>query len=178
MRSPSSFGLFSACLLVGAAVGTACSDRPDRSDTKGLEKPADVVAGRIKTFDHFESTDEKFTIEFPETWRGAYTAVPRNDTTGGARRAIEFAFKPDASWKVEPHTLIVVRIFTKAAWDRLDARRGQTVAAKVAARGDDVFALSLPAKNPYKTGTPAAVRFDQLMLSILQDSAGLRLTAR
>jgi hypothetical protein len=48
----------------------------------------------------------------------------------------------------------------------------------VAARGDDVFALSLPPSNPYKAGTPASARFDQLMLSILQDSAGLRLTPR
>lgn len=175
MRPLPRFGFFSACVLAGVALSAACSDRPE---PKSAVMPEDVVAGRVKTFEHFVSADEKFTIDFPETWRGAYTAVPRNDTTGGARRAIEFAFKPDASWKVEPRTLIVVRIFTKAAWDRLDARRGQTVAAKVAARGDDVFALSLPPKNPYKAGTPAAARFDQLMLSILQDSAGLRLTAR
>jgi hypothetical protein len=140
--------------------------------------PADVVAGRVKTFEHFESADEKFAIDFPDTWRGAYTAVPHDDTTGGARRAIEFAFKPDAAWKVQPHTLIVVRIFTKAAWDRLASHSRQTIAAKVGARGDVVFAMSLPPRNPYRPGTPAAARFDQLMLSVLQDSAGLRLTPR
>jgi hypothetical protein len=175
MRSPPGFGLLSACLLSGATVSAGCSARPE---PKSAEKQADVVAGRVKTFEHFESAGEKFTIDFPETWRGAYTVISHNDTTGGARRAFEFAFKPDASWKVEPRTLIVVRIFNKAAWDRLAARPRQTVAAKVAARGDDVFALSLPPSNPYKAGTPASARFDQLMLSILQDSAGLRLTPR
>jgi|ERR1019366_1078144 hypothetical protein len=175
MRPFPRLGLLSACLLAGAAFATACSDR---AEPKSSVMPEDVVAGSVKAFEHFVSADENFAIDFPETWHGAYTVVPRSDTTGGARRAFEFAFKPDASWKVEPRTLIVVRIFTKAAWDRLDARPHQTVAAKVTARGDDVFALALPPKNPYKPGTPAALRFDQLMLSILQDSAGLRLTAR
>jgi hypothetical protein len=175
MRPLPRFGFLSACLLAGVALSAACSDRPE---PKSAVMPEDVVAGRVKTFEHFESADEKFTIDFPETWRGAYTVVSHDDTTGGARRAFEFAFKPDASWKVESRTLIVVRIFTKAAWDRLAARPLQTVAAKVGARGDEVFALSLPPKNPYKAGSPASVRFDQLMLSILQDSAGLRLTPR
>lgn len=164
-----------ALFVAGAAASFACSDR---SAPKSDVTPADVVAGRVKTFEHFESPNGKFAIDFPETWRGAYSAAARPDTTGGARMAVEFSFKPDPAWKVEPHALIVVRIFTKAAWERVAARPGPAIAARLAARGDDVFALSLAPSNPYKPGTPAAARFEELMQSFLQDPEGLRLTPR
>jgi hypothetical protein len=157
------------------AAQLACTDKSSpRSDVT----PADVVAGRVPAFEHFVSPSGKFAIDFPETWRGFYSAVGRPDTTGGARMAVEFYFKPDPAWKVEPRTLIAVRIFTRAAWERLDARPGPKLAAKLAARGDDVFALSLPPGNPYPNGSPASARFEELMQSFLKDPAGLRLTPR
>jgi hypothetical protein len=164
-----------ALVVALAAASFACSDRPSQ---KSEVTPADVVAGSVKTYEHFESPNGKFAIDFPETWRGAYSAIARNDTTGGARMVVEFVFKPDAAWKVEPRSLIVVRIFTKAAWERAAARPGPPIAAKLATKGDDVFALSLAPSNPYKTGTPASARFEELMQSFLQDPAGLRLTPR
>jgi len=157
------------------AAQLACTDQgsPKRDVT-----PADVVSGRAQVFEHFESPNGKFAIDFPPTWRGSYTAVAHPDTIGGARMAVEIVFKPDPAWKVEPHALLAIRIFTRAAWDRLDARPGQSVAAKLAAKGDDVFALSLPPANPYPNGSPASVRFEELMQSFLKDPAGLRLTPR
>jgi hypothetical protein len=127
---------------------------------------------------HFESPGGKFSVNFPGTWRGSYSAVEHADTANGARFAVEFIFQPDPAWKVDPHTLMVVRIFPKSAWDALAARPGPPIAVKISARGDDVFTLSLPPSNPYKPGTPEAARFDQLVLAVVQDSVPLRLIAK
>ena len=175
MRSLQVRDFLCAAALAGAVLCSACSDRPvKKSDVTA----ADVVAGRVKTFEHFEYPNGKFAIDFPETWRGGYTVVAHSDTTGGSRMAVEFIFKPDPAWKAEPRPLIVVRIFTRAAWEKLDARPGQGVAAKLAAKGDDVFAFSVAPANPYVAGTPANARFEEMMQSFLQDPSGLRLTPR
>lgn len=175
MRRPLARRFAGAFLFAALAALSACTDK---GSPKSDVTPADVVAGRVQAFEHFESPNGKFAIDFPATWRGTFTAVAHPDTTAGSRMAVEFFFKPDPAWKVEPHTLIVVRVFTRAAWDRLNAKPGQSVAAKLAAKGDDVFALSLPPTNPYPNGTPASARFEELMQSFLQDPAGLRLTPR
>lgn len=164
-----------AATAVAALGALACTDK---GSPKSDVTPADVVAGAAKTFEHFESPSGKFAIDFPDTWKGAYTVAARPDTLGGGRMSVEFLFKPDPAWKAEPRTLLVIRIFTKAAWDKLDARPGPKLAAKLAARGDDVFALSLPPSNPYTNGTAASMRFEELMQSFLKDPAGLRLTPR
>ena len=145
---------------------------------QGDVTPADVVAGRVQPGEHFESAGGKFAIDFPDTWRGAYRAVERADTTAGARFAVEFVLKPDGAWKVQPQTLLVIRIFPRAAWEKLLARPGEPLAAKVAERGADIFALSLPSATPYAKGTPAAQRFDELVLSAIQAPGPLRLTPR
>jgi hypothetical protein len=70
--------------------------------------------------------------------------------------------------------MVVVRIFPKAAWEQV-AGRTPPVANKVGEQGDDVFVYSVPASNPYRPGTPAAIRFDELVLSVVP---GLKLTPR
>ncbi len=128
---------------------------------------------------HFDSPWGKFSVDFPATWQGSYSAVEHADTTNGARFAVEFIFPAQpGTRKAEPHRLMVVRVFQKSAWDALSARPGPPVAAKISAHGDDVFALSLPPSNPYKPGTPEAARFDELVLAVVRDSVPLRLTAR
>ena len=175
MRSPRKLGLLVVLLFAGAAVPSACGEgSAPRSDVT----PADVVAGRAQTFEHFESPRGKFAIDFPETWRGAYSAVAHADTTAGARFAVEFLFKPDPGSRVEPRTLLVVRIFSKKGWEAVAARPGPAIALKVAERGDDVFALQFPPSNPYKPGTPEAARFDELVLAVMQPAVPLRLTPR
>jgi len=176
---PSSRRSVGVLLFVGTALFAACGDggQAKHEPPPGAAATGSVV-GEGAAFEHFESAQEKLGIDFPASWKGAYTAASRADTTGGSLRAVEFTFKPDPSWKVVPQTLLMVRIFTKAGWDRLDAQPGQTVAVKIASRGDAVFALSLPSRNPYQGGTPAAARFDQMVLAVLQDSTRLRLTPR
>jgi hypothetical protein len=153
----------------------ACSgnDRPAQTTTA-----ADVIAGKAEAFERFESKGGSFTVDLPPVWRGSYSVLEGPDSSAGARFRVQFMFRPDPAWKVEPQTLIVVRIFSKAAWDKVMARPGQPVAARITERGDDVFALSLPEVNPYKPGTPEAKRYDDLVLSVVQDKAGLRLTPK
>jgi hypothetical protein len=161
--------------LAGVLTGCGEGGTPRK---QGDVTPADVVAGRAQAGEHFESPGGKFAIDFPDTWRGAYRTVERADTTAGARFAVEFVLKPDAAWKVQPQALLVVRIFPRAAWEKVVARPGEPLAAKLAERGDDVFALSLPSATPYAKGTPAAQRFDELVLSAIQAPGPLRLTPR
>ena len=164
-----------AAVAAFALLITACA-APAKDSTKVTA--ADAVAGAVQTFDHFESPTGKFGVDLPSVWKGSYSAVERNDTTAGARFALEFVFKPDAAWKAEPHTLLVVRIFPKATWAKIVAQPGAPIAAKAAEKGDDVFAYSLPAANPYPPGTPQALRFDDMILAVVNDAAGLRVTPR
>lgn len=158
-----------------AVSSAGCGDRPARqSDVT----PADIVAGRVQTFEQFESANGRFAMDLPPSWRGAYHAVERNDTSFGARLTVEFVFRPDPAWKVEPRTLLVVRVFPKAAWEKVAARPGDPVAAKVAERGDEVWAFSYPASNPYKPGTPAALRYDTLVFAVMQPKEQMRFTPR
>ena len=68
--------------------------------------------------------------------------------------------------------MLVIRVFTKDAWAKIAANQDQTIGVKLKERGDDVFVLSIAGSNPYKTGTPAATLFDQMMLAVIKPSAG------
>jgi len=157
---------------------TACGERP--AAKKGDVTAADVIAGAAQSFDHFDSAEGKFTIDFPSAWKEAYVAAPHADTAFGSRYTVEFKFKPDPAWKVEPRTLLVIRIFSTDAWAKATARPGPAIGNKLKEHGSDVFVLSVAGGNPYKPGTPAAALFDQMMLSVVQpsDRVALRLTPR
>ncbi len=163
---PGAFALALACV--------ACGERPVTK--KGDVTPADVIAGAAQSLDHFDSPEGKFAVDFPPVWKGNYTGVPHADTTYGSRFIVDFRFKPDPAWKVEPRTLLAVRIFTAAAWAKVAANKSQSVGMKLKERGDDVFVLSLATANPYKPGTPAATLFDQMMLAVINDPVPLRIT--
>lgn len=163
--------LLLASTLVSVITLAACGGDASSSGAAGTASGAPAA----NTPEHFESRNGKFSIEFPGVWRGGYRAVEHADTSAGSRFAVEFVFKPDPAWKVEPRPLLVVRIFPRAAWEKVVARPGDPIATKVAERGDDVFAYSVPGGNPYRPGTPAAGRFDELVLSVVSE---LRLTPR
>jgi hypothetical protein len=155
--------IFCSLALVLTTVG--CGERP--VPKKGDVTAADVVAGAVQVSDHFESPEGKFAVDFPPTWKGNYIAVAHPDTAFGSRLTVDFRFKPDPSWKLEPRTLLVVRIFTPAAWAKIAVDKHQSVGFKLAERGDDVFVLSVAGSNPYKAGTPAAMLFEKMMLSAI-----------
>jgi hypothetical protein len=164
------------CALALVLAASACGDRPGAR--KPDVTPADVVAGTAQALDHFVSPEGKFAVDFPPAWAGHYTATPHADTTYGSHFILDFRLKPDPTWKVEPHTLLAIRIFTPAAWAKASARPGAAIGAKIQERGDDVYVLSLAGSNPYKTGSAAAALFDKMMLAVLQDPVPLRVTPR
>jgi hypothetical protein len=166
----------SPLLLALSLACAACGERPVTK--KGDVTPADVIAGAAQSLDHFESAEGKFAVDFPPAWKGNYAGVPHTDTTYGSRFILDFRFKPDPAWKVDPHTLLAIRIFSPDAWAKAAARPGPPIGVKLKERGTDVFVLSLASANPYKPGTPAATLFDQMMLAVINDAVPLRLTPR
>ncbi len=166
--------LIAALLLLVTAVACGSSEKA----RTGEVTPADVIAGAAQAFDHFQSTGSQFSIDFPPEWRGNYTVAEHADSTAGARQAVEFTYRPGKGSTVMPKTLLVVRTFSVAAWRKIEARPGTPIAARVAEKGDVVFAFSVPAANPYPAGSADAKTFDQMILAVVNDPAGLRLTPR
>jgi hypothetical protein len=164
------------CALALAVVAAACGDRP--ADKKPDVTSADVIAGAAESYDEFVSAEGKFAVDFPAVWKGNYTGVPHADTTYGSHFILDFRFKPDAAAKLRPQTLLVIRIFTPAAWAKQSARPGPPIGVKVQARGNDVYVVSLAGSNPYPTGSPAATLFDKMMLAVVQAPVPLRVTPR
>ena len=158
-------------LLALAFALTACGDRPVTK--KGDITPADVIAGAAESLDHFESAEGKFGVDFPAVWKGNYTGTPHADTTFGSRFYLDLRFKPDPSMKVQPRTLLVIRIFTPDAWAKAAARPGPPIGIKLTDRGNDVYVVSLATGNPYQTGTPAADLFDKMMLAVFNNAPRL-----
>lgn len=164
------------CALALTIAATACGERPG-GKTPDVT-PADVVAGAAQTFDRFVSPEGKFAIDFPPVWAGHYTGTPHATTELGSHFVLDFRFKPDPSWKVEPKTLLVIHIFTPAAWAKAAARPGPAIGVKIQQRDNDVYVLSVANSNPYKTGSAAAGLFDKMMLAVFSDPVPLRLTPR
>jgi hypothetical protein len=174
LTRPTNRSLVSALALALAA--SACGERPGAK--KPDVTPADVVAGSAKSFDHFVSPEGKFAVDFPPEWAGNYTGTPHADTAYGSHFVLDFRFKPDPASKLTPSTLLVIRIFTPAAWTKAAARTGPGIGVKIQQRGNDVYVLSLAGSNPYPTGTPSAAQFDKMMLAVMQDPVPLRVTPR
>ncbi len=160
-----------AALLIAVS---ACAKDEKKSDVS----PADYVAGNAASVERFTSPGAQFSVDLPSLWRGYYKGVDRADTTAGARFSVEFVFLPAPAWKAEPHTLMVIRTFPKPAWDAIVARPGPPIAVQIGAKGDIVFAISFSGSNPYKTGTPEAAKYDELMLSVINHPQGLSLNAK
>jgi hypothetical protein len=163
---------------LGLAVlnGLAACSKTDVN--KGGASAADYVAGTAASIERFSSPNGKFTVDLPGLWRGYYKGVERADTTAGAHFSVEFVFAPEAAWKAEPKTLMVIRVFPKPAWAAITAKPGPPIAVQIGARGDDIFALSFSGANPYKSGTPEAAKYDELMLSVINNPQGLSLVAK
>ncbi|HXD23211.1 MAG TPA: hypothetical protein VN613_07615 [Gemmatimonadaceae bacterium] len=164
------------CALALTIAASACGERPG-GKTPDVT-PADVVAGAAQTFDRFVSPEGKFAVDFPPVWAGHYTGTPHATAELGSHFVLDFRFKPDPAWKVEPKTLLVIHIFTPAAWAKAAARPGPAIGVKIQQRDNDVYVLSLANSNPYKTGSAAAALFDKMMLAVLSDPVPLRLTPR
>ena len=139
---------------------------------------ADVIAGSAAAYEHFESASGHFALDLPVAWRSNFTVSEHADSVAGSLYTVEFIYHPAPPSKQPPKTLMAIRLFSTTAWDQLAARSGAPIAAKVATKGDVVYALSLPPGNPYPKGTPDAALFDKLVIGVAGDPAGIRLTPK
>jgi hypothetical protein len=178
MRAVRPVGSTFLCSLAFTLAFTACGERP--AAKKADVTVADVIAGVAQSFDHFESPEGKFAVDFPPVWKNNYTHLAHADTAYGSHFIVDFRCKPDPKWNVEPRTVLVIRVFSKDAWAKIAANKNQTVGKELKERGDDVFVLSIAGSNPYRAGTPPAMLFEQMMLTVIQPSDGvpLRVTPR
>lgn len=122
-----------------------------------------------------EIVSVKAEVTLPGVWHNGYTLVDHADTTLGSFRAIEFQYVGDSARKVPSRLLLVIRVFNKATWEKVDARQPR-VATKLAERGNDVYAFSIVTSNPYPANTASALRVDAMMLALIADSSPFRLT--
>ncbi|HEX7546375.1 MAG TPA: hypothetical protein VF368_06585, partial [Gemmatimonadaceae bacterium] len=70
------------CSLAFAIALTACGERP--AAKKSDVTVADVIAGVAQSFDHFESPEGKFAVDFPPVWKNNYTHLAHADTAYGS----------------------------------------------------------------------------------------------
>ena len=128
--------------------------------------------------EQYESTRGGFLLTLPAAFRGNYRVKESVDSVLGAKFAAEIVFPADAAGKVPPRTLLVIRVFTKAAWEKLSAQKGFSGAVKRAERGGDVFTLSMISSNPYNLATEASRTVERMMLAATAGGLHVDITPR
>jgi len=157
----------------------ACSGGSDTPEPPSASAAiATAVADQSLPTETYVSPMARFDLTLPGVWKGRYIAEEKNDTTAGAHTGVEFKFVPDSGSKAPSFTLMTVRIFSRAAWEKSKNLTSGPIGSVLAERGDDVFALSLPRENPYNPGTPEAIMYDRLIISIAQGGQQVHLTLR
>ncbi|MBM4193819.1 MAG: hypothetical protein FJ202_05500 [Gemmatimonadetes bacterium] len=157
---------------------TACGEKAAPPPPSAAQTLAAVRDAKSLPPETYVSPTAGFDLHLPGIWTGKYVASEKNDTTAGAHLAVEFKFKPDSGSAAPSHLLMTIRLFTKAAWDKVSARPGAPVGVKLAESGKTVFVLSLPEANPYPATSPEAPRYDQLIISIAQGGQQVHLAPR
>lgn len=164
-----------APLLVAAAV-LACGGSGDASPPRTADQAlADAASAKALPPERYVSPTAGFDLTLPGSWTGRYRAVERKDTTAGARLAVEFRYLPDSGSRAPSHTLVTIRVFSKAAWARASTPTNP-IGAPLGERGDDVFVLSLPHENPYPASSREAPMYDRLIISLSQGGRQVQLT--
>jgi hypothetical protein len=126
----------------------------------------------------YESVRGNFVLTLPAAFRGNYRVKESADTILGARFAAEIVYPADSAGKIPSRTILVVRVFTKASWEKLSGTKGFAGALKRAERGDDVFTLSMITSNPYKFESAPARMVDRMMLAATTGGLHIDITPR
>lgn len=163
-----------ALLLAAAACGQPADTRPGTPSAEAML--ADVDRAKSLPPERYTSPTAGFDLTLPGVWTGHYRAQETRDTTDGAHLGVTFRFIPDSGSKAQEQTLMVVRIFTRKAWQAASRPGLLPIGVALAEHGDDVFVLSLPRANPYPSGTPEALGYDRLIIAIAQGGKQVDLT--
>ena len=158
-------------LLLAAIAPMAGCDTADKAPSAEVAAVPAPVLPPIQQ----EIASAKAEVTLPGVWQYGYRLVDRADTTNGAYRAYEFFYAEAGNTKVPPRLLLVIRVFTKAGWDKISATQ-EGVATKLAVHGTDVLAFSIVTTNPYPLNSPAALRVDQMMLALMAEGSPFKIT--
>jgi hypothetical protein len=167
-----------AALAALSLIGCSGKDAETPRPATGTEAIAEVKAASSLPAEKYVSTTAGFDLELPGVWRARYRAEEKSDNTAGARLRVDFKFVPDSGSKAPSHTLMTVRVFSKAAWEAAKKKPGESIGSPLGESAKDVFVLSLPSSNPYPTASPEAPLFDKLIISLSAGGQQVHLTAR
>jgi hypothetical protein len=142
------------------------------------EKPADVgvaaaPAAELPPFQQ-ELPSLKAVATLPGVWKSAYRLVERADTAYGSHHAVEFHYTADSASGVPPRLLMVIRVFKKAAWDKLTPAQRE-IARILTEREGEVYVFSIVTSSPYPVNSPSTLRVDQMMLALIAETTPFRL---
>jgi hypothetical protein len=149
-------------VLAALASSAACKDAP--KDPRDSEVEVRAEAKVLPPFQQ-EIASQKAELTLPGSWKYGYKMTDKADATAGAFHAIEFYYGGDSVSKVPPRMLLVIRVYKKAAWDKI-ASGQTTVSSKLAEHDGNVYAFSIVTSNPYPLNTAAALRVDAMMMDL------------
>lgn len=167
MMTPAPRVLIAAFVVLAAACGDK-APAPAVADAPAPTGPPES----------YESVNGRFGLTLPAVFRGNYRVKESIDTVLGAKFAAEIVYPADSAGKIPSRTLLVVRVFTKASWEKLSARKGFAGALKRAERGNEVFTLSMITSNPYKFDSAPARMVDRMMLAATTGGLHVDVTPR
>lgn len=166
-----------ALMLLLATVACNTPDRGAAGTPPTAEQAlADAAAAKTLPPEHFVSATGGFDLDLPGVWTGKYRTTEGKDTTTRARLAIDFKYVPDSGSKAPSLSLMILRVFSRDAWNAATLPGSSPIGSVLGERGNDVFVLSLPRSNPYVPGSAEATAYDQLIISLAQGGKQVTLT--
>ncbi len=155
-----------AFVLIAALTSSiACQDAAQKPEIEVSSAPAP----QLPPFQQ-EIASQKAEVTLPGSWKYGYRVMDKVDTTMGAFHAIEFLYGGDSASNVPARTLLVIRVYKKAAWEKIASGQG-AVSSKLAEHAGNVYAYSIVTSNPYPMNTAAGLRVEAMMVSLTaQDS--------
>lgn len=159
-------------LLASTVLVAACGDSGKAPSREGAATAAPAQV--LPPFQQ-EIASQKAEVTLPGAWKYGYRLIDRPDTANGATRAIEFHYGGDSASKVPPRMLLVIRVYSKTAWEKISATQG-TVSTKLAEHDGNVYAYSIVTSNPYPVSTAAALRVDAMMLALIASDSPFKMS--
>jgi len=110
-----------------------------------------------------------FALDLPAIWAGRYDALDSiTAPASGLQRQLTVRFKKSDSTLVVDEPLLVIRVFTNDGWGAVPPDSAGAWWGTVIARdGARTMTVKPSPANPLAQGTPDALAYDSLMLSVL-----------
>jgi hypothetical protein len=162
---------FAPLAFFALAVIIGCNPAEQKTADVGV---AAAPAAELPPFQQ-EIPSLKGEVTLPGVWQSAYRVISHPDTVLGSHHAVEFHYTADSAIGVPPRLLMVIRVFKKAAWEKLTPQQ-KDQARVITERGGEVYAFSVVTASPYPVNSASTLRVDQMMLQLLAETSPFRLT--